>query len=661
MLVDERPGSATTGRSTLAGGRAGQLPYWRSLDGLRGLAVFWVMGFHAGLDAFEGGYLGVSAFFTLSGFLLTSLALAERERSGGFSFRRFWARRFRRLMPAALVTLGAIVVMGSWVWSADQLARLRGDVLSALVYVENWRLIFTEHGYAQAFQAPSPVQHFWSLAIEEQFYMVFPLALGAAFLAGARARTALVGIFVTVAAVSTLAMAVLYDATSTSRAYLGTGTRLAEIAIGCLLAVVVNTRPEIADRRRRTVAGWLGLVALAACLALWITTAIDSAWLYHGGFALHGLAIAVVLVAAVQATGPVPRLLGVRPLVLLGVISYGVYLYHWPIFLWLDHERTGLSPIPLFVLRVAVTLAVAIASYRLLERPARRGRLLAGWRPAIATPIAIVLIVAGVFAVTGSDRLQGATALPEVDLDAPPPTTVAPEVEDRPTTVMFFGDSVALSVSHGLDRNQEPLEITLWNRAYLGCGIIRADRIRSRGEVSPQDPNCRGWPAGWQSTVEDFEPDLALFLGGAWDVVDREVDGRWIEFASPESDALILAEIHLMVDVLGSSGGHVVVLTSPYFTEIGEEGTAFTEYAPWRIDHWNALLRQVAAERPDEVTVIELGAKLAPDGVYTDTVEGIDVRGDGIHLSIAGTDWIAEWLAPQLHALRGEHPVPRDR
>jgi len=644
VLERTRPPAAAAGTSPP------RLPYWSALDGLRGLAVLWVLGYHAALDGFDGGYLGVSAFFTLSGFLLTSLALAERSATGGFSLRRFWARRFRRLMPAALLTLAGVVVMGLWVWSADQLAQLRGDVLSALAYVANWRLIFDHQGYAQAFQAPSPVQHFWSLAIEEQFYVLFPLVVGLAFVLTRTPRRALIGVFLAITVTSTLTMALLFDAESTGRAYLGTDTRLAELALGCLLALVVNTRPTIENVRLRIVVQWTGLAALAMCIALWATVAIDTAWLYRGGFAVHALLVTIVLIAAVQAAGPVPRVLGLRPLVALGIISYGVYLFHWPIFLWLTHERTGLAPIPLFGLRFVVTLAVAILSYRLLETPIRRGRRVTSWRPAIAVPVAAALIVGGVVAVTAIAPEGERTALPDATPDEPPPTTdPTPPAEIPDTRVLLVGDSVALTAAVGLDRNQEELDIVLWNRGALGCGVVRGGNVLINGRVNEQHPNCNAWPQGWSNGMAEFDPDVSLLLGGRWDIVDRQVDGRWLRWGTPESDAYVLGDLHLAVDVLGATGAHVVFMTCPYFDVTDESGTYRPEYEPWRIDHWNDLLRQVARERPGEVTVVDVNAKLAPDGEYTSVVDGLDVRGDGVHLTEAGTDWLARWLAPWLH------------
>jgi peptidoglycan/LPS O-acetylase OafA/YrhL len=158
-------------------GRA-RLSHLPGLDGLRGVAVVVVLAFHAGFERMVGGYLGVSTFFTLSGFLITSLLINESRRTGSVALRTFWGRRFRRLLPASLATLaGVVLLFGPFVATADQRVTMKGDVLSALFDVANWHDILTGNSYAQLFSSPSPVLHFWSLSIEEQFYLFFPVVL----------------------------------------------------------------------------------------------------------------------------------------------------------------------------------------------------------------------------------------------------------------------------------------------------------------------------------------------------------------------------------------------------------------------------------------------------------------------------------------------------
>jgi len=214
------------------------------------VAVGAVLAFHTGFGWARGGFLGVSTFFTLSGFLITTLLLTEATATGRIRLRAFWARRFRRLLPAAMLTLGGIVLFGALVADANQLRSLRGDVLAALADVANWRFVFTGNSYADLFAKPSPVQHFWSLAIEEQFYATFPVVVAGVVAIRRRPRPALFVVLASLAAVSITLMFVLRDpGRDVGRVYYGTDTRAVELLAGALLAIV-SFGPRRGARRR---------------------------------------------------------------------------------------------------------------------------------------------------------------------------------------------------------------------------------------------------------------------------------------------------------------------------------------------------------------------------------------------------------------------------
>jgi peptidoglycan/LPS O-acetylase OafA/YrhL len=306
-----------------------RLPYQPAIDGLRGLAVAGVLCFHGGFSWAVGGYLGVSTFFTLSGYLITTLILAEHTRTGRVSLTDFWGRRFRRLMPASLITLAGIVVLfGPFVADADQLAELPGDVISALGYVANWRFILAEQSYADLFTTPSPVQHFWSLAIEEQFYLLFPLLMVGLLALGRGSRRVLVLALAGLAGLSTLAMISMHSpGTDTSRVYYGTDTRAVELLAGAVFAVVLAARPDLLRSVPRRVMTAAGTAILALTAFWWMTVEQTSSWLFEGGLTVYALTT-VGLLAVLLTPGPVSRLLAAEPLRQLGRISYGVYLLH---------------------------------------------------------------------------------------------------------------------------------------------------------------------------------------------------------------------------------------------------------------------------------------------------------------------------------------------
>ncbi|HLT15421.1 MAG TPA: acyltransferase family protein [Acidimicrobiales bacterium] len=360
--------------------------YWPALDALRGLAVAAVLLYHAEPLLMPGGFLGVSLFFTLSGFLITRLAVAEHDRTGRVGLRAFWGRRIRRLLPASLLALILAMAVTAVAVPVDQRADAIGDVRAALANLANWRFILEGASYADLDLVPSPVQHYWSLAIEEQFYLVFPVV---ALLALRWGRRGLGAVLAAVAAASALAQIHLDDV---DRIYFGTDTRAAELAVGGLFALALpHLRSLLGDRLHRS-ADALAAFALLTTLAFWTGVQHTNPTLYGGGLACIAVVSGLVIVGAV-AGRRVPALLARRPLVALGRISYGIYLFHFPLYLLLTEARLGLGGGAVLAIRVTATLAVAAASYHLLEQPIRLRRVLPG-RAAVAAISAAVVAVA---------------------------------------------------------------------------------------------------------------------------------------------------------------------------------------------------------------------------------------------------------------------------
>ncbi len=393
------------------------------LDGLRGLAVVAVVLYHKGYDWATGGFLGVSTFFTLSGFLITALLMLEHRSTGRIDLVAFWGRRARRLLPASFLTLAGVVAYG-WLGNADiDLEALRGDVAAALLYVANWRAFFEQESYLSLFTAPSPLDHFWSLAIEEQFYVVFPLIAAALLGLSQRRRSSMlrhalalgIGLLILASVVATVLTA---TDDGSSPVYYSTFTRAGEILFGAALAAFITHRFDTGGQAEksptRRALGWGGLVALAVLLLGYSQLSFSTEWLHRGGF-FGVAAVSTAVVASVAlGQGGINTVLSAAPLTALGKISYGIYLVHWPVLLYLNDERTGLRGWALLALQVAVILAVAVVSFVVVETPIRRRRVisprLGGWLIPI-TGLAIfafaALVVPGVFSGSDLDVARG--------------------------------------------------------------------------------------------------------------------------------------------------------------------------------------------------------------------------------------------------------------
>ncbi|MDQ6649237.1 MAG: acyltransferase [Actinomycetota bacterium] len=649
-----------------------RMPHLPALDGVRALAVLAVLLFHGGVSWAHGGFLGVDAFFVLSGYLITTLLVLEWRSTGGIGLGGFWARRARRLLPALFAVLLAAGLYAYFVATAESLHSLRMDALATLGYVANWHLIDTKQGYFDAFSLPSPLRHTWSLAIEEQFYLVWPLLLLVVFWLRSSLRL-LLGVIVVGALGSAVGMALLFrPASDPSRVYYGTDTRAQSLLVGAALAVSLVLLVDRARAGRplgRRVAqrafGVLGLAGGLGTLAAWWLADGSAPTLYRGGFAVAALAVAAVLADVVLVpAGLLSRALSLPPLVFLGRISYGVYLWHWPIFLVTNHERTGLGGARLLAARLALTLAVSVASFYLLERPVLRGRLPA-WRALVALPVTAAAVLAAILVSTsplqhgarltaaGAGTRAGSAASLLTPLGAPA------RAAHVPARVMFVGDSVSDSLAVGLEGPAARYGARTYNEGSLGCGVVRGGPYMYFGDIRDELPQCQTWPTHWTDAVAKNDPDVTAMVIGRWEVMDRLRDGRWTRIGDPEYDAYLTTEIELGISILTAKGGRVALCTAPYYRR-GEQpdGSLWPEDKLPRVDALNALLRKVAAAHPDNVRLVDLGGRLAPNGRYTSTINGLTVRETGVHVTTDGAAWLAPWLMPQLLALAGVGVLP---
>jgi peptidoglycan/LPS O-acetylase OafA/YrhL len=517
--VSDSSQSAVTGR---------HLP---ALNGLRALAVLGVMAYHLQLGWASGGYLGVDLFFVLSGFLITTLLLEEWVVSGTLNLAAFWARRARRLLPAlflVLVALALYLVLNARLSSPGanglvDLSALRGDALATLFYVGNWHAVYAHQSYFAQFSTPSPLQHTWSLAIEEQFYLVWPPVL-LILLRAARRSWRQVGLLVTVVVglLSAGLMALLFHpGGDPTRIYYGTDTRLFDLMAGATVAFLAAARPQPSARARRTL--HLAAPAAAALLAVfWViggtTAGLPTSFMFEGGFLLcAALAAVVVADARLVEPGRLARLLSTPPLHFLGTISYGIYLWHWPIFVYLTGSRTGLSTAPLDVVRVALTLSVATASFYLVERPLRRAVLGGRWRhwlaPLAGVATAVMLVVATTPAVADPSPVAGTSHLAtapqatvagaggfgqQMPIRLPAGTVVS---RSEPLRIMLLGDSVMHDASYGITAALSATgEATVHTNTIDGFGLTTATN----------------WPTSLPNLIRQIQPQL-IIASWSWD------------------------------------------------------------------------------------------------------------------------------------------------
>ena len=653
-------------------------PYQPALDGVRALAVAAVLLFHGGVAWLPGGFLGVDAFFVLSGFLITSLLLAEHRQTGRIRLGAFWLRRARRLLPALLAVVLFVAYAFRGLLDPLDLRLLRDDALAALAYVANWRMIYRGDDYFTQTAAPSALQHTWSLGIEEQFYLLWPL-ITVAMLAVARSRAALLAVCVAGTAGSTIAGALLYQPFDVNRAYFGTDTRAQALLIGCAAAVLLAPRGRGASaspsgirplgRQAHLAIGAAAVAGVGFAGWLWATASGDGPLLYRGGFLAGGLAVAAILAHVVASpAAPLARVLALPPLVWLGRISYGVYLWHWPLYLLLTSQRTGLAGPGLLAARIAATLAAATVSYLLLEQPIRTGRwpLRRSDRPrariggltaattasaAVAMTAVAVLLATFVRPTPTIASLRSAPLIeetPAAGSDVTPPMQRPGRKPGELPRIGFFGDSVSWSLAAYLPSYEGQLEISI--NSVQGCGIARLPEIRIRERMQTNYPNCPRWDEIWRRRLNATDPDVAVVLLGRWELTDRVLGGEFRHVGDPDYDAYLRTELNLALDILLSRGAHVVLLTSPYNRRYERpDGGLYDEDLPERVDAWNRLLREAAAKHEGRTTVIDLNRRVCPDGEFTWSVDGIPLRSDGLHFTVDGVRrWIAPWLMPQL-------------
>ncbi len=519
--------------------------YMPGLDGLRAVAVLAVIAFHLGFGWAPGGLLGVGIFFTLSGYLITDILLAQLSARGHIKLGRFWLARARRLLPALFLML-LIVVAWVTVFGPAQPQQFRDAVVANAVYVGNWQLIFGDVSYFARFEPPGPLNHLWSLAIEEQFYIFWPfiLLVGTKLVrerplpSGVRPKLAVATL--ALAFVSAVLMAVLYKPSlDPSRVYYGTDTRASELLFGAALAMVWPSRRltgRISVGARNTLDG-LGVVGLVAIAVMIWQTSQYSSFLYRGGFVLLSIATVLVVAAVAHPATRLGPILGWRPLRWIGVRSYGLYLWHFPIIVLttpggVANGREYLRA----ALQVAAIIGISALSWKYVEEPIRHGaigRLWKRWREAgwswrtLPPPARVAVAGAGVVLVLATAGMAGLNSAPAegsaaraaearaVGATKPPPLTPAQASSSTKSSckaVVHIGDST----SEGLDSPEYlPIPGQRIEARYAEVGAIEQhieiSGARSIEETFEGEPNAQEVAEAWR--LEGFKGCWVLAMG----------------------------------------------------------------------------------------------------------------------------------------------------
>ena len=629
------------------------------LDGLRALAVLAVLAFHTGL--LRAGWIGVDVFFALSGYLITGLLITEAAAHGSVRLGDFWRRRARRLVPALLVLLGIVALfdrIGSEQWRAPS----RGDIWGTLTYTANWVRLAGQQNYWELFAAPSPLEHVWSLAIEEQFYVLWPLIFMLAW--RMRRRT---GVIVGAATLAVLSAGWQIWLGSTAdgfeRIYVGTDTRAPAFLVGALLVAAFDRRGRVL--RATSIIVPAGLIALlVACLVF----DGESRTTYTGGLLVVSLlgATTVWAAARLDPTSLIGRWLGARPLQIIGRWSYGIYLFHWPIAVLIGVQR--FEPWIQFAVVAGASIGLAGVSYEVMESRVRRDgvarrRLIpfalastavvaaalsstlaiepdvsAAQRAALLTPITVPTATRPVAA-------EPVSASNATDTDRASSPTTPPQVVAVPAErVLVVGDSVPFHLTGAWLAEAAERRIAVVVRAAPGCrpSTAAADQLR----LDTADL-CAAILTNVGNDLAQFRPQALVIHFGLADQWVRDAGSR-VDACSDSGQALLTAQIGALIDDAVAAGASTyIVLPNDPPDDLGldRSGANLVGAACYR-----AAYLDIANARRDVVKPVRLDNLVCPGGeAGCDAVaDQQPLRYDGIHFTDEGAAYVVPWMLDQL-------------
>jgi len=652
-----------------------QMGYEPSLDGIRAFSVIAVMLYHANIAWLPGGFLGVEVFFVVSGFLITSLLIEERESTQHIDLKQFWIRRARRLLPALVVMLAATAVCVAF-YATDSAPDFRRDVLPSLGYFSNWWQIFAvDTPYFAASSLPV-LRHLWSLAVEEQWYLIWPLLF--AFVFGAKwMRPKISGALLVVCSAAIMTMTALRfvqdDETRTNFLYLSTLTRSSGLLLGAAVAMLWRPWRKNSLPRwwRSSVADAFAVASIAVIGVLMATVHVADARLYQGGLAVTTIASAVIIAVVMRPNGLfVKKFFSQEPFVEIGRRSYGLYLWHWPIFVVVHARDSGNR------LAVALALTVIINEfvYQYVEIPTRQGALGNWWhnRPQLSAvhrrlPVLIAAVVVASLGITGV-KVVGIEAR-DLAIDTSTanvifsvPTTVAtasslPAASTTSTTIaklprklVIVGDSQAHSLAINKPSGIEKTFV-IADGSIDGCGIY--DRGVGVGGTNRNFrrnfANCVGFEKSWAKSATKAKADVALVVIGAWEVLDLKINGFTFALNSSPADTIFRTQMKRGIDALRATGATVALLEVACMRPVDSKGGPVPALPQrgddTRTSHLNDLLREIAAPEDDGVFFVSGPKEWCSDQKISTS---LSYRWDGVHAYKPGAKLIFETIATSI-------------
>ncbi len=649
--------------------------YEPSLDGIRAFSVIAVMLYHANIAWLPGGFLGVEVFFVVSGFLITSLLIEERESTQRIDLKQFWIRRARRLLPALVVMLAATAVCVAF-YATDSAPDFRRDVLPSLGYFSNWWQIFAvDTPYFAASSLPV-LRHLWSLAVEEQWYLIWPLLF--VFVFGAKWMRPKISGALLLLSSGAIMFATAFrfaqdDETRTNFLYLSTITRSSGLLLGAAVAMLWRPWRKTSPSSwwRSSVADAFAVASIAVIGVLMATVRVADARLYQAGLAVTTIASAVIISVVMRPNGQfVKKFFSQELFVEIGRRSYGLYLWHWPIFV-MAHARDSGN-------RLAVALAVTIIInefvYQYVEIPTRQGALGNWWRNRqqlsamhrrlpllIAAAVVASLGMTGI-KVVGIEARDLAIDTSTANVIFSVPTTVAsasslPAASTTSTTIaklprklVIVGDSQAHSLAINKPSGMEKTFVVA-DGSIDGCGIYdRGVGVGgTNGNFRRNFANCVGFEKSWAKSATKAKADVALVVIGAWEVLDLKINGFTFALNTSPADTIFRTQMIRGIDALRATGATVALLEVACMRPVDSKGGPVPAL-PQRGDdvrtrHLNDLLREIAAPENDGVFFVSGPTEWCTDPKISTS---LSYRWDGVHAYKPGAKLIFETIATSI-------------